>query len=145
MRKKIFFVALIILFPAGYYWFNKNELSDKEETIDLIYSLGCGCPNWSTPAEYKKFGDEFDPHKLGIYIEPAYKEVEIPDTYFVSSNRILFKSRFYKKKGYPEGIRFCFGISIFCNKVRIGYLVSDRKLGLITRSLFSVITKLLFR
>lgn len=82
----------------------KNTLEPKIETLELVYVVfGCACADW-----IKKEDLENDYGKLNMqhyfFIEPANSELELPEAFDASKNRIRVTGQFYKNKDYPKGM-----------------------------------------
>lgn len=81
------------------------KLEEKEETIKLMHiSWACDCANWAKPEDIEKYNDSGDTlADLSIFIEPANKSLELPDSIGYSGDIIKLTGHFYIKKGFPKG------------------------------------------
>ncbi|HPB02382.1 MAG TPA: hypothetical protein PLZ67_05455 [Bacteroidales bacterium] len=100
---------------------SKTGLQNRIDTIELMYILfACDCPHWVVASEYNRvdslnYGNkkipsdnyfEFNNATYSYYIEPACKELMLPDYVFVNGNIIRFSGRSYIKSGYPADSDF---------------------------------------
>jgi hypothetical protein len=81
-----------------------NTLEEKEQTIELSYiAWACDCANWATVENIGKYYDAGDTlAELSVFIEPANKSLELPDTLGYNNDIIKFTGHFYKNKGFPK-------------------------------------------
>lgn len=84
-----------------------NRLSTKVQSIELSYiAWGCECANWATSKDIERYHDSGDKlAERSIFIEPADRSLELPDTLGFTGDLIRFTGSFYEEKGYPEGYR----------------------------------------
>jgi hypothetical protein len=84
--------------------FQTKGLESNTETIELeCIAWACDCANWATPKDIEKFSDKEDSlFQRSVFIEPADKALQLPDTLGYNGDRIQFTGQFYVKKGYPE-------------------------------------------
>ena len=93
----------IPFFEAGTFQFNR--LNEQEETIELQYiAWACECANWATLEDIKRYSrnDDDSLAQSCVFIEPANKSLELPDTLRYSADIIRFTGKFYEKKGFPK-------------------------------------------
>lgn len=107
MRKTIVLCLLPFGFiiPLIYHYFQLDKLEEKRQTIELSYiDWACDCANWAKPEDVKRYYDNINDTlaKLSMYIEPSKEGLELPDSFYVSGNRIKFTGRFYKYKKFPK-------------------------------------------
>ncbi|MGV3613652.1 MAG: hypothetical protein ACO1N0_22010 [Fluviicola sp.] len=81
------------------------ELKSKIDTIEVTFrSLACDCPNWYDLAlAPKEQTSEMSPD-YAYYIEPASKELELPDNIRYCKVRLI--GRHYKSQGWPKDPQF---------------------------------------
>lgn len=81
-----------------------NTLENKTQTLELQYvSRACECANWAVPADIIKFADSGNLlSRHCIFIEPANKDLVLPDTFRFATDRIRFTGQFYEREGYPK-------------------------------------------
>ena len=82
---------------------NKGGLQKEVHTLELSYiAWACDCANWATEEDMAAFdGDSLA--ERSVFIEPANKELELPDTLGYNNDLIRFTGSFYREKGYPKG------------------------------------------
>ena len=104
MFMKIIALIFIVLLVMGCSNFQNKELEGNTQTIELEYiAWACDCANWATPKDIKKFSDKEDSlFQKSVFIEPADKALQLPDTLGYNGDRIQFTGQFYVNKGYPE-------------------------------------------
>lgn len=77
---------------------------NKEQEIELQYiGFYCECANWATPSDIEqsaKGGEALS--NMSVFIEPADKNIALPDTLGYSGDLVRFRGRFYKEEGYPK-------------------------------------------
>lgn len=100
----IILVCFISVFLSGC---KPNELSGKKETITLMYAgWACDCAQWITLEDAERYSGQLDTlGERSIYLEPASRDLELPDTLFnenIMSLRLKLTGEFYKEKGFPE-------------------------------------------
>lgn len=99
------FAPLVLLSPLIYNYLQLDKLNNETETIELTHvAWACDCADWVITKDYENFRENENDTlaKLSIYIEPANENLELPDSFFVSGNRIKFTGQFYKHKKFPK-------------------------------------------
>ena len=93
--------CIVFLF---FYSCKPNSLENKTQTLELQYvSWGCVCANWAAPMDIKRFADSsYQLSKSCVYVEPANKDLVLPDTIRFATDRIRFTGQFYEREGYPK-------------------------------------------
>ncbi len=86
------------------FWEYPNSLSKKTETIEVSYiRWACACANW-VPLPRENSDAEIKDTDC-IFIEPATKDLEVPDSYWqgeTSEKKVRLTGRYYKTKGIPR-------------------------------------------
>lgn len=100
---------------------SKSGLQSRIDTIELMYiPFACDCPHWVVAAEYNRVDRhnsvkknnqsdnfvEFNNAEYSYYIEPACKELKLPDYVCVNRNIIRFTGRSYNQTRYPADADF---------------------------------------
>lgn len=81
-----------------------NKLTGNVQTLELQYIIwGCACANWVETSVYEESEKNGTLAKKSIFLEPANKELELPDNFIPSENKVIVVGRFYKKPDYPKG------------------------------------------
>jgi len=108
MNRIILILTLIFLIFSS--CFVENKLEEKEQVLELEYiAWACACANWVTTEDRERYendensGDALS--NLTFFIEEANKSLILPDTLGYANDIIRFTGRFYKKKGFPKGVR----------------------------------------
>lgn len=85
--------------------FDKGGLEKNTRTIELNYvAWACDCANWTMVEDMGIFsGDSLADRS--IFIEPASKELILPDTLGYNNDLIKFTGQFYNEKGIPKGYK----------------------------------------
>jgi hypothetical protein len=104
MFMKIITLIFAVLLVMGCSNFQTKGLESNTQTIELEYiSWACDCANWATPKDIEKFSDKEDSlFQRSVFIEPADKALQLPDTLGYNGDKIKFTGQFYVNKGYPE-------------------------------------------
>lgn len=95
----------IFLLPLGYNYLQLDKLQETEQTVELSYiAWACDCADWVIPEHAKKYYDNINDTlaKLSMYIEPENDKLKLPDSFYVSGNKIKFTGKFYKEKKFPK-------------------------------------------
>ncbi|MBP6302808.1 MAG: hypothetical protein KA501_05440 [Bacteroidia bacterium] len=98
-------LPFIGLIPFFILYLIPDKLEEKEETLELSYiAWACDCANWAKLDDIKKYNDAGDTlADLSVFIEPADKSYELPDTIGYNGDVIKLTGHFYTKKGFPKG------------------------------------------
>ncbi len=82
---------------------SNRGLDSNVQTIELTYiAWACDCANWATKSDLEKYsGDTLA--RQSIFVEPANKDLELPDFLGYNNDVIKFTGQFYKNKGFPKG------------------------------------------
>ena len=84
---------------------NKGGLENKTQTLELNYiAWACDCANWATNEDLENYSENIGDTlaKQSIFIEPANKTLELPDTLGYGNDIIKFTGQFYNEKGFPK-------------------------------------------
>lgn len=99
----------------------KTGLQNRIDTVELMYiAYACDCPHWVVASEYRRVDSlnygknknptdayvDFNNAEYSYYIEPASKELLLPEFICVNGNIIRFIGRTYIKSGYPADADF---------------------------------------
>lgn len=102
MKAIITIMAFLTIISCNSY--NKGGLSGKTETLELTHiTWACDCANWATKEDLKKYSEDLDSLSWhSIFVEPANKAFELPDTIGFNSDIVKFTGQFYNGRGFPE-------------------------------------------
>ncbi len=103
MKIPFFLISILSLFSCEI--FNSNQLEEEVQDVELTYiAWACDCANWATLEDAEKYAENIEDslaHK-SIFIEPASKSIELPDTLGYANDVIKFTGSFYENIGYPK-------------------------------------------